>query len=87
MKSSAVYIVSAVRTPIGSFGGSLKDIPATQLGAIAIREALAKIGLNPVRSAGRADGFCITGESGSGSCTAGSKICRTSRYSELYDRE
>ncbi len=38
MKSSAVYIVAAVRTPIGSFGGSLKDIPATQLGAIAIRE-------------------------------------------------
>ncbi len=46
MKSSAVYIVSAVRTPIGSFGGLLKDIPATQLGAIAVKEALAKIGLN-----------------------------------------
>lgn len=48
MKTSAVYVVAAVRTPIGSFGGALKDIPATQLGAIAIREALAKIGLNPV---------------------------------------
>jgi acetyl-CoA C-acetyltransferase len=47
MKTSAVYIVSAVRTPIGSFGGLLKDIPATQLGAIAIREALAKIRLDP----------------------------------------
>ena len=47
MKSPAVYIVAAVRTPIGSFGGSLKDIPATQLGAIAIREALSRIGLNP----------------------------------------
>jgi acetyl-CoA C-acetyltransferase len=47
MKSSAVYIVAAVRTPIGSFGGSLKDISATQLGAIAIREALGKIRLNP----------------------------------------
>ncbi|HEY4965642.1 MAG TPA: thiolase family protein [Puia sp.] len=47
MKSPAVYIVSAVRTPIGSFGGSLKDIPATQLGAVAIRETLAKIGLSP----------------------------------------
>jgi acetyl-CoA C-acetyltransferase len=43
MNTSAVYIVSAVRTPIGSFGGSLKDIPATHLGAIAIREALARI--------------------------------------------
>jgi acetyl-CoA C-acetyltransferase len=47
MKSSVVYIVAAVRTPIGSFGGLLKDISATQLGAIAIREALAKIRLNP----------------------------------------
>ena len=43
MKSSAVYVVSAVRTPIGSFGGSLKDIPAAQLGAMAIREALSRI--------------------------------------------
>ena len=33
MKSSAVYIVSAVRTPIGSFGGMLKDFSATRLGA------------------------------------------------------
>ena len=31
--SKEVYIISAVRTPIGSFGGSLKDIPATRLGA------------------------------------------------------
>jgi len=46
MKSSAVYVVAAVRTPIGSFGGILKDIPSTQLGALVIREALAKIQLN-----------------------------------------
>ncbi|MCY7292486.1 MAG: hypothetical protein LH615_09940, partial [Ferruginibacter sp.] len=32
-----VYILSAVRTPIGSFGGSLKDLSATQLGAAAIK--------------------------------------------------
>ncbi len=42
-----VYIVSAVRTPMGSFGGSLKDISATKLGAIAIKGALAKIKLDP----------------------------------------
>ncbi len=42
-----VYIVSAVRTPLGSFGGSLKDISATRLGAIAIKGALEKIKLNP----------------------------------------
>lgn len=40
-----VVIVSAVRTPIGSFGGSLKDLSATQLGAAAIRGALAKAGI------------------------------------------
>lgn len=42
-----VYIVSAVRTPLGSWGGSLKDFSATQLGAIAIKGALNKIGLDP----------------------------------------
>ncbi|PSK92582.1 acetyl-CoA C-acyltransferase [Taibaiella chishuiensis] len=41
-----VVIVSAVRTPIGSWGGSLKDFSATQLGAIAIKGALDKIGLD-----------------------------------------
>ena len=40
-----VYILSAVRTPIGSFGGSLKDLSATQLGAAAIKGALEKSGL------------------------------------------
>jgi acetyl-CoA C-acetyltransferase len=45
MKSSAVYIVAALRTPIGSFGGMLKDISATRLGALAIREAIARIGM------------------------------------------
>jgi len=42
-----VYIVSAVRTPMGSWGGSLKDFSATQLGAIAIKGALERIQLNP----------------------------------------
>ena len=42
-----VYIVSAVRTPIGSFGGALKDIPATKLGATAIKSAIEKAGIQP----------------------------------------
>jgi len=42
-----VYIISAVRTPFGSFGGSLKDIPATKLGAIAIESAIEKAGIGP----------------------------------------
>ena len=42
-----VVIVSAVRTPIGSFMGGLSTIPATQLGATAIKGALQKIDLDP----------------------------------------
>ena len=42
-----VYIVSAVRTPIGSFGGVLAGVPATQLGATAIKAALERAGIKP----------------------------------------
>ncbi len=41
-----VYIVAAMRTPIGSFGGALKDFSAPQLGAVAIKAALEKAGIN-----------------------------------------
>ena len=42
-----VVIVSAARTPIGSFGGSLKNIPAKQLGAVAVKEAINRAGIKP----------------------------------------
>ena len=42
-----VYIVSALRTPLGSFGGMLADISATRLGALAIKGALEKAGVSP----------------------------------------
>src|SRR5215212_1771152 len=42
-----VYIISAVRTPFGSFGGGLKDLPATKLGAAAIKAAIEKAGVKP----------------------------------------
>ncbi len=42
-----VYIVAAVRTPIGSFGGALSGLSATELGSIAIKGALTKINLDP----------------------------------------
>jgi acetyl-CoA C-acetyltransferase len=44
---SNAVIVSGARTAVGAFGGSLKDIPAKDLGAIVIREALLKAGLKP----------------------------------------
>jgi acetyl-CoA C-acetyltransferase len=40
-------IVSAVRTPIGTFGGSLAEVPAPRLGAVVIREALRRAGIAP----------------------------------------
>jgi acetyl-CoA C-acetyltransferase len=46
MPHTTVYIVSAVRTPMGSFGGSLKDFTAPQLGAIAIKGAIEKAGID-----------------------------------------
>jgi acetyl-CoA C-acetyltransferase len=49
-----VYIISAVRTPMGSFGGSLKDFSATKLGAVAIKGALEKAGIKPDAPAGSA---------------------------------
>ncbi|MGB6647400.1 MAG: acetyl-CoA C-acetyltransferase [Bacteroidota bacterium] len=42
-----VVIVSACRTPIGGFGGSLSSLPAPRLGAIAVREAVQRAGLKP----------------------------------------
>ena len=42
-----VFIVSAVRTPMGSFMGSLSTVPATQLGTVAVKGALEKINLDP----------------------------------------
>ena len=45
MKTQLVYIVAAVRTPIGSFGGSLKDVSATKLGATAIQAAIERAGI------------------------------------------
>ncbi|WP_312651707.1 acetyl-CoA C-acetyltransferase [Aminipila sp.] len=42
-----VVIVSAARTPLGSFGGALKDIPTRTLGAIAVKSAIERAGIKP----------------------------------------
>ena len=43
-----VVIVSGARTPVGTFGASLKSIPVVQLGAIVLKETLKKLKLRPV---------------------------------------
>ena len=42
-----VYLVNCCRTAIGSFGGSLKDVPAPELGAVVVKEALNRAGVKP----------------------------------------
>jgi len=85
-----VVIVSAVRTPIGSFGGSLASVSAIKLGATAVKAALAKINLDPkqvqelffgnVISAGlgQAPGTQVAAGAGLGfeiPCTIVNKVC------------
>ena len=50
MKNNDVVVVSGARTAIGSFGGSLKDVPAVQLGSLVIKETLKRVGLRPKTS-------------------------------------
>jgi acetyl-CoA C-acetyltransferase len=47
MTSGSVVIAEPVRTAIGAFGGTLKDVPAPDLGAVAIRSAVERAGLKP----------------------------------------
>ncbi|MFM0338951.1 thiolase family protein [Paraburkholderia fungorum] len=46
MSTREVVICNPVRTPIGAFGGSLKEVPATELGAVAVRETLRRSGVD-----------------------------------------
>ena len=45
--TNEVILAGAVRTPIGTFGGSFAETPATELGAVALREALKRAGVAP----------------------------------------
>ena len=47
MSSHSVVFAEPVRTAIGTFGGSLKDVPAPALGAVAIGAAVKRAGVNP----------------------------------------
>ncbi|MGZ5863189.1 MAG: thiolase family protein, partial [Methyloceanibacter sp.] len=47
MKDEEIVIVSAARTPVGSFNGSLASVPAHYLGQVAIKAAMTRAGLEP----------------------------------------
>jgi len=62
MSQREVVVVSGVRTAIGDYGGSLKDIPPTKLGAIAIKEAMARAKIDPATVGHVVLGSVIHGE-------------------------
>lgn len=62
MSNQEVVVVSGVRTGIGDYGGALKELAATKLGAVAIREALARAKIEPARVGHVVMGSVIHGE-------------------------
>ena len=62
MSNREVVVVSGARTAIGDYGGALKEMPATKLGAIAIREAVARAKIEPARIGHVVMGGVIHGE-------------------------
>src|SRR5688572_1502125 len=47
MQMHEAVVVSAVRTPVGKFGGALREVTADQLAALVLRECLARVGVEP----------------------------------------
>jgi acetyl-CoA C-acetyltransferase len=62
MSTSEVMVVSGTRTAIGDYGGSLKDLAPTKLGSIAIKEAVARAGIEPASVGHVVIGSVIHGE-------------------------
>src|SRR3954465_802495 len=62
MSTAEVVVVSGTRTAIGGYGGSLKDFGTTRLGAIAIKEAVARSGVDPASVGHVVMGSVIHGE-------------------------
>src|SRR3989454_10195234 len=62
MAQREVVVTGGVRTAIGGYGGSLKDIPPTKLGAIAIKEAVARAKVDPASVGHVVMGSVIHGE-------------------------
>ena len=62
MSTREVVVVAGVRTAIGDYGGALKDLPATRLGAVAIKEAVARAKVDPASVGHVVMGSVIHGE-------------------------
>ncbi len=72
--ATEVVIVSAVRTPMGSFGGSLAEVPATQLGATAVKAAVERAGIKPEHVQGVIMGTVLQANQGQAPARQASKF-------------
>ena len=79
-----VVIVSAVSTPIGSFMGALSTVPASKLGAVAIKGALEKINLNPKQVDEVIMGNVVQAGVGQAPARQACPFCRNTRYGYCY---
>ena len=59
MANREVVVLSAVRSAVGGFGGSLKDMEPSDLGAVVIKEAIARAGVDPAAVSFASVGHCI----------------------------
>ncbi|MDP1957004.1 MAG: acetyl-CoA C-acyltransferase, partial [Rhodocyclaceae bacterium] len=62
MSNKEVVVLSAVRSAVGAFGGSLKDLEPAELGGMVIKEAIARAGVDPQAVSFGAVGNCIPTE-------------------------
>ena len=62
MSQREVVVLAGVRTAIGGYGGSLKDIPPTKLGAICVKDVVGRAGIDPARVGHAVFGSVIHGE-------------------------
>ena len=63
MANREVVVLSAVRSAVGGFGGSLKDMEPSDLGAVVIKEAIARAGVDPKAVSFASVGHCIPTDS------------------------
>jgi Acetyl-CoA acetyltransferase len=63
MANREVVVLSAVRSAVGGFGGSLKDMEPSELGAVVIKEAIARAGVDPAAVSFASVGHCIPTDS------------------------
>ncbi len=77
-------IVSAKRTPIGSFLGSLATVPVTELGALAIKAAMDEISLDPKEVDEVLMGHVLQAWHGPSACKTSCVECWTSKRNSLY---